>query len=424
MANRLEFIQKLQMMTGKLQQNKELNAISSGLISLLPVLIIGAFSTLFSSMPVEGYQKFLASYGLKALIALPAEMTTNMIAIYASFLIAFKFAESLDQDGLTVGVIGLMSFLVLTPFAVLDKVKALPYTYLGAAGLFAAIFVALIATHIYVFVVRHNWRIQMPAGIPQTVANTFNGLVPGFIVIIVFTCINGLFRLTPFGNVHSFVYTSLQVPLQNIGGSFGGLLVFVLLSQILWLFGIHGTMVTGTIAKPIYYAMDLENLAAFQHGDPLPHIIGWAFWIGYGIIGGAGSTFALNILMAFKSKSQQLKVLGKIALPTSIVRINEPLVFGIPIVLNPILAIPFVLMPVLGVTIGYIATVADIVPRMMGIMPALGIPIIINALIQGSWKFAALQVIIIGISFAVYYPFFKKLDAEKLKMEHSDDEKA
>jgi PTS system cellobiose-specific IIC component len=349
-------------------------------------------------------------------------MTTNMIALYASFLIAYKLAESLDQDGLTVGVIALMSFLVLTPFAVLDKVKALPYTYLGAAGLFAAIIVGLVSTRIYTFVVRHNWRIQMPAGIPQTVANTFNGLIPGFVVIIIFTCINGLFRLTPFENVHSFVYNSLQAPLQNIGGSFGGLLTVVLVSQTLWLFGIHGTMVTGTIAKPIYYAMDLENLTAFQHGDPLPHIIGWAFLAVFGIIGGAGSTFALNVLMAFKSKSQQLKILGKIALPTSLVRINEPLVFGIPIVLNPTLAIPFVLMPVLGVTIAYIATIFEIIPRMIGILPALGIPIIINALMQGSWKFVALQVIIIAISFIVYYPFFKKLDAEKLEMESRDRE--
>ncbi|EGO65038.1 PTS sugar transporter subunit IIC [Acetonema longum] len=422
MTNRQEFIQKLQAMAGKLQQNKELNAISSGLVSLLPVLIIGAFSTLFSSMPIEGYQKFLASHGLKQLIALPAEMTTNMIAVYAAFLIAYKLGELLEQDGLTVGIISLMSFLVLTPFAVLDKVKALPYTYLGAAGLFAAIIVGLVSTRIYTFVVQHNWRLQMPAGIPQTVANTFNGLIPGFIVIIVFTCINGLFRLTPFENVHSFVYTSLQVPLQNIGGSFGGLLVVVLMANLLWLFGIHGTMVVGTIVKPIYYAMDLENLTAFQHGDPLPHVIGWAFWVVFGIIGGAGSTFALNVLMAFKSKSQQLRMLGKIALPTSLVRINEPLIFGIPVVLNPILAIPFVLVPVLGVTIAYLATVAGLVPRVIGIFPALGIPIVINAFMQGSWKFVVLQLLIIALSFVIYYPFFKKLDEQKLKMEQDDRE--
>jgi len=202
-----KFKVRLQKIALSMQRNKYLSAISNGLAATLPVLMIGAFSTLLANLPIDSYKIFIADIGLKPFLALPAEMTTNIISIYAVFLIAFKLAESFEQDGMTVGIIALMSFFVITPFQLFDKVKAIPYSYLGAGGLFAAMFTALIVTKIYCVIVDHNWVIKMPDTVPETITKTFNGLIPGFICIIVFTTVAGLFSLTEFGGVHKFIYT-------------------------------------------------------------------------------------------------------------------------------------------------------------------------------------------------------------------------
>ena len=405
--------EKMTVIAGKIQSNKYLQALSGGLMLSLPLLIIGAISTLLSALPFEGYQAFIKDAGLKPYFALAANFTIDLIAFYVAFLVAYRLSESYEHDALMAGITSSIAFLLLTPIGVFDKVKAIPFQWLGASGLFVAMMVALLSTYLYMLIVDKNWVIKMPNGVPPTVTKTFSSIIPILVILAIFTAINALFSATEFKNIHNFIYKFLQIPLQHIGGSFWGLCAFIIISQVLWMFGVHGSMVTNVVAKPLLLSMDIANLAAFKAGEPLPFIISWSFRFLYSLLGGGGCTIGLCLLMAFKAKSEQLRTIGKIALPTSFCSINEPLVFGIPIVLNATLAIPYLLTPLLTTSIAYVLTVMGIVPTPIGIFLPTGSPMLFSAFVQGGITLVILQVFLVAVTIVSYYPSFKKLDAKK-----------
>ncbi|MGE6579147.1 PTS sugar transporter subunit IIC [Paenibacillus xylanexedens] len=412
MANEQKLSHKLQRFAGKIQQNRYMSAISNGLMSTLPFLIVGAFSTLFSALAWEPYQNFIAP--VKGIIGLASTMTTGIIALYAVFFIAYRLAQSFDKDPLVPAATALLSFLILTPVETFDKVRALPLQWLGAQGLFVAMFVGLIAARLYIWIVDRNWTIKMPEGVPPTVVKTFSGLIPAILVAVLFVVISGLFMQTSFVTVHQFIYTYLQVPLEGLGGSLGALIIALIIMQALWMFGIHGAIVTLAIVKPIWMSLDLANLEAFQAGAPLPNIIGLAFWY---IYANYAPMLGFALLLVFLAKSKQLRTIGKLGLPGTFFSIHEPLIFGIPVVLNPLLAVPFIVSPIVCAVLGYFATTIGLLPAPIGIYPAFGTPIFALGFIEGSWRLAAAQLVLIPVCMLIYYPFFRILDRQALERE-------
>lgn len=417
MANEKKLSHKLQRYAGKIQQNRYMSAISNGLMSTLPFLIVGAFSTLFSALAWEPYQNFIAP--VKGIIGLASTMTTGVIALYAVFFIAYRLAQAFDKDPLVPAATALLSFLILTPVETFDKVRALPLQWLGAQGLFVAMFVGLIASRLYIWIVDRNWTIKMPEGVPPTVVKTFSGLIPAILVAVVFVVISGLFMQTSFVTVHEFIYTYLQVPLEGLGGSLGAMIIALIIMQALWMFGIHGAIVTLAIVKPIWMSLDLANLEAFQAGAPLPNIIGLAFWY---IFANYAPMLGFALLLVFLAKSKQLRTIGKLGLPGTFFSIHEPLNFGIPVVLNPLLAVPFIASPIVCVVLGYFATTIGLLPAPIGIYPAFGTPIFALGIIEGSWRLAVAQLVLIPICMLIYYPFFRTLDEQALKREQDAQE--
>ncbi|WP_440110963.1 PTS sugar transporter subunit IIC [Paenibacillus sp. QZ-Y1] len=412
MANEQKLSHKLQRFAGKIQQNRYMSAISNGLMSTLPFLIVGAFSTLFSALAWEPYQNFIAP--VKGIIGLASTMTTGIIALYAVFFIAYRLAQSFDKDPLVPAATALLSFLILTPVETFDKVRALPLQWLGAQGLFVAMFVGLVAARLYIWIVDRNWTIKMPEGVPPTVVKTFSGLIPAILVAVLFVVISGLFMQTSFVTVHQFIYTYLQVPLEGLGGSLGALIIALIIMQALWMFGIHGAIVTLAIVKPIWMSLDLANLEAFQAGAPLPNIIGLAFWY---IYANYAPMLGFALLLVFLAKSKQLRTIGKLGLPGTFFSIHEPLIFGIPVVLNPLLAVPFIASPIVCAVLGYFATTIGLLPAPIGIYPAFGTPIFALGFIEGSWRLAAAQLVLIPVCMLIYYPFFRILDRQALERE-------
>ncbi|SPY17224.1 PTS system, cellobiose-specific IIC component [Paenibacillus polymyxa] len=346
-------------------------------------------------------------------------MTTGIIALYAVFFIAYRLAQAFDKDPLVPAATALLSFLIVTPIQTFDKVRALPLQWLGAQGLFVAMIVGLIAARLYIWIVDRNWTIKMPDGVPPTVVKTFSGLIPAVLVALVFVIVAGLFMQTSFGTVHDFIYTYLQIPLEGLGGSLGALIIALIIMQALWMFGIHGAIVILAIVKPIWMSLDLANLDAFQAGAPLPNIIGLAFW---SIFCNYAPMLGFALLLVFLAKSKQLRTIGKLGLPGTFFSIHEPLIFGIPMVLNPLLAIPFIVAPIICAVLGYIATNIGLLPAPIGIYPPFGTPIFALGFIEGSWKLAAAQLVLIPISMLIYYPFFRALDKQALKKEHEAQE--
>ncbi|MDQ0222612.1 PTS sugar transporter subunit IIC [Streptococcus moroccensis] len=417
------FTRKGQEIANKIQSNRYISAISNGLMSTLPIMMIGAFSTLLSSMQIEFYQNLIEP--IKGIIGLPATFTTNALSLYAVFAIANELAKSFKKDGTSAGYIALFSFLILTPVSTFElegapmPISALTFDFLGAKGLFAAMIVGILATRIYVFILDKNWTIKMPDGVPPFISKTFSGLIPAFIVAIIFTIISGFFAHTSFGSFHQFIYTVLQIPLQGLGSNIWSMLIALLIMQILWVFGIHGAIVVLAVIRPIMTALDLENLAAYQAGEAMPNLVSGSFW---GVYANLAPMLGLVVVLMFFTKSKQFKMLGRLGAPGALFGIHEPLIFGLPIVMNPILAIPYILTPVICTLIGYFLTVAGILPVTIGMQVPFGAPIFIAGLLQGSWVLGLAQVLMIPLSAAIYYPFVKILDKRNLEQEYVSSE--
>ncbi|WP_208588531.1 PTS sugar transporter subunit IIC [Gracilibacillus suaedae] len=418
---RQQILTKIQSVSGKTSNNRYLKAISNGLISILPVIIIGAFATLLANMNIGGYQDFIESIGLKTMFMIPANVTTGMLALYTVFFIAYRLASYFEKDGVGAGLIALICFLVLTPLSQLDDANVIPVEYLGAKGLFVAIIVGLTVSRLYVLIIDSKFLIRLPDSVPPTIGKSFNNLVPGIVITIIFTIVNVLFQLTTYENVHEFIYSILQAPLLNLGGGYWSLVVMILVIHLLWFIGVHGMLVVLPIYYSIWMPLGLENLDAIAAGETPTNIVHTGFYTTFISLGGAGATLGLCILMAFFAKSKRYKSLGKISLPASIFSINEPITFGTPIILNPYMFIPFIFAPLIIGTISYFTMLSGIIPIANGTHLPIGTPIILGPIVQGGLILIIWQFICIGMSVLIYYPFFRALDRKALTEEISSE---
>lgn len=418
--------EKIQNIAAAFAGNKYIQAISRAMMFIITPIIIGSIFTLLANLPIQAYTDFLSQHGITPILNLPATFTTNIMAVLAVFFIAYFLAKQFDKDGTMAGMLALISFFIITPLGEQTTkdgtVNYIPFDWLGAKGLFAAMLVGLLTARLYVWFMDKGFTIKMPDSVPPAVSTSFAGLVPGFAVSIIALLVAAVFKATPYGSLDQLIYTCIQIPLQGLPGTFGAFILVNLIIGILWFFGIHGTnIVLLGVMYPLYLALDMQNLNAYQAGQALPNILGYQFFVCYVIFSGTGATIGLVLLMAFKAKSKQYRTLGRLALPTSIFNINEPVTFGTPIVLNPYMLIPYLLAPIMTGSIAYAATAIGLVPRLNGVQIPWSTPIIASGIIEGSWRIAVLQVVLVAVSLAVYYIPFKFIDKKAYEQEHADE---
>lgn len=404
-----------QLIASKIQQNRYMSAISNGLASLLPLMVIGAFSSLLASMQIWKYQEWIDP--IRSYIALPSMFTTSMLSVYAVYMISNRLAMTFDMDGIIPGIVSLLAFCIITPVTNIEidsqSIAALSFEWLGPQGLFAAIIISLTTCRLYVWIVRKDIVIKMPDSVPPTISRSFIGLIPAIVICILSVILYWIFENTEFGSLHQMVYSVLQLPLQGLGNSIWSMLFAVFLMQILWVLGIHGAIVVMSVMTPIWTALDLQNLEAFRAGVERPNIIS-----GMTVYSMLPPMIGFVLVLLFFTKSKELKVIAKLGAPGALFGIHEPLMFGVPFVLNPILAIPYILSPIVCLLVGYILVVFNILPIGFGITLPFGTPIILQGFLAGSWKYALLQVLLVPVCMLIYYPFVKKLDKQKRELEN------
>ena len=393
-----------------IQKNIYLKAVMGGMMAAMPATIIGSLAALVKQIPIPAYQTFLTSHGIDAYLQVPINFTTNIIALIFVFCIAYSLADSFEVGGLAPGVVAMISFLFITPIQTTTdnwgQIKGLiPMDWLGSAGIFSAIIVALISARLFVFVVKKGWTINMPDSVPPFIKNSFASLVPGIITSVFFVVVSAVFSQTSYGNMHAFIYGVVQRPVLHLGGSIWSMLLVAVLVQLFWFFGIHG-MVVLTVMIPIWMTMDTAQLSAYSVGQELPNQIGLTFYLVYTV---GGTALGLAILM-LRAKSKRYWTLGKLAFIPAMFGITEPLIFGAPLVLNPLFAIPFIFGNVISVALAYLATIAGIIPPMTGINAPTGTPVILQALIAGHWQNALFQLFLLALWVVMWYPFFRIAD--------------
>ncbi|MDL5042026.1 PTS sugar transporter subunit IIC [Heyndrickxia coagulans] len=418
--------EKMTPMAIKLDNNRYITAIKDGFFGVMSLLIIGSIFLLLSNLPINGYSDFMASFLGKnwaTYFTVPYDVTMNVMTLYVIVSMARSLARTYKLDSIMVITSVLAAFLLLTPFiAFKDGTFGIPVSNLGAAGLFLGMITAIVATEIVRWVDSKGWKIKMPDSVPENVSRSFAALVPALFVLVIFDLIRIAFSFTSFGTLQAFIYHYLQAPLTSLGATLPATLLVLLVEGLLWCFGIHGSNVVGGVMQPIWLALTAENASAFAAGKAIPHIINYQFYSNFVKIGGAGGTLGLALCLLFFAKSSQYKALGKLAIGPGIFNINEPLTFGIPIVLNPIMMIPFIINPLVMAVVAYFAMAWGLVPYTNGTnIPWTTPPIIAGFLVSG-WQGAVLNVVQIAISFMIYFPFFKSADRLALKREAEEED--
>lgn len=355
--SRTSFIERYVMPAAlKIGGQKHVLSVRDGIILNMPFMLIGSFFLIFAYLPIPGYGELMASVfgdAWRDKMLYPVKATYDIMALLSAFGIAYRLAEKYRTlDPLSAGAMSLVAFVMTIPqvtlFTPADGSAAqivkgvLPVGMIGSQGLFVAIVISLLSTEIYRLVASRNLVIRMPDGVPPAVAKSFLALIPGFCVLAVVLALRLIVEASPFGDINSMITTLIGIPMSHVGGSLPGMIISVILIGILWTLGLHGDTIVLVFIRPVWLSNMSENLEAFQNGLPIPHIITQQFYDLWIAPGGTGALLGLVIFMLLRSRSQQMKQLGKIAAPGALFNISEPMVFGIPLVMNPYFFLPFI----------------------------------------------------------------------------------
>ena len=420
----------------KVGRNKYLLSIRDGFLVSMPLLIAGSFFLLIANFPIPGWTEFwgrIFGENWTTFMVKPTEATFNIMAIIVVMAIGYSFAGHMKVNKIFGAAISVVSWFLLMPYEVLVKgsllisgvdtnVSGIPLKWVGSSGLFVGMIVAFLAVHIYAFANSKGWVIKMSDGVPPTVIQSFAALIPATLVITVFFVINIIFSFTPFENAFNFVFEMLQIPLLNLGNTVWAMVTAYIFVHIFWFIGVNGGSVVGAVYNPILQTLAAQNLEAFRTGEPIPNIISQQFQDLFATFGGAGSTLSLLIAMLLFCRSKRIKNLGKLSLAPGIFGINEPIIFGLPIVLNPIMFVPFLLVPTFNIVVSYIVMKIGLVPYPSGVPITWTTPIIVSGFLSTGWTGAVLQVLLLIAGVFIYMPFIKIMDKQFMKEEMKEIE--
>ncbi len=402
--------------------NKYLNCIKNAFTFYMPFVIIGSFAALFKT--AAGFESFSFLKNLQPAFAAINFATMSSMSLVIVFLLGMLLAKKNKQPEYLAGMVAIMSYIAIVPQSVTAVVEGaqslvnnvLPASSMNAQGLFVGMFVAILSVELFTVLMKFDkLQIKMPPSVPAAISKSFNTLIPLTIVLFVFGIVGSLFVNFTGSYISEYMYVVLQKPLETVVQTPFGIVALVLVSQLLWIVGIHGGLVISPLRNPLLISALANNIEQVQAGGVATNPITMTFWGSFIVPGGAGVTIALIIGSYLFSKRDDYKMISQLSFLPGLCGINEPITFGLPIVLNPIMAIPFVLTSVMGTLIGLFATSIGFIPCSVVDVP-FGIPIIANAFMgYGTFNAVIVQLVIIALSILLYVPFIKIANRQYLK---------
>lgn len=406
----------------KLNNNRYLTALRNGFMVALPIIIFGSIFVVLANLPFldkligeDAYQAYQQA------LSPASQATLTIMGLFVIMGIGYKMVEQRGGEAIYGAAVSIAAFLILTPQMLGDTANVIPTSVLGAEGMFLGIFTAFIAAELYQLFVSKNLTIKMPQGVPSAVSRSFSALIPISLTLAIFLAIRILFGFTPYDTVQNFIYTIIQAPLTSLGSGLPATIIAVLLIQVFWFFGLHGQIIINSIFDPIWYALNNQNYEAFQSGaDVLPNIVTKQFIDTFIVgIGGSGMTLAVLLAIFVVAKSRQLKDLGKLGIGSGLFNVNEPVIFGMPIIMNPLVIIPWLLAPVIVAIVTYTLMSIGFVPRPAGVIVPWTTPALLSGYLATGNKLmgTVMQLINMGIVFIIWLPFLKVIDKQYYESE-------
>ena len=408
---------KLLPVANKLASNRYLSILRDAFMLAFPLTMFGSIVVVICNLPfLNDEMKAL----LNELLGSGQSATMSIMTVFVTFGIGYYLSKSYDVEGIFGGAISFASFLILTPFFVTSDSgetisNVLSLDRLGAKGMFLGMIVSFIATEIYSRTSRKGWQIKMPDSVPPAVAKSFAALIPAILTLSIFTAINAIVTVGLNTNLHDVIYNIIQVPLVGLGSSIWATLLAIFFIQFLWFFGLHGQILVNSVMDPVWNTLMFENLEAYKAGEHLPHIITKPFMEVFTVgLGGSGMTLAVVIIMAFFLRKKQYRDVGRLALGAGIFNVNEPVIFGLPIVLNATILIPWVIAPIIVTAFNYFVMAIGIVPAPTGVSVPWTVPIFFSGIIAtNSLAGGLLQIVDFILVGFIWYPFLRMLDKQE-----------
>jgi cellobiose PTS system EIIC component len=393
-------------------------AVRDGLVAIIPIVIIGSLFLLIALLGLPGtfsekaLVPALSSTSPKLLVFF--NMTMNFLSLYAAVAIGMNYAKHFKIDSINAALLSVVAFFMIN---INDLSNGMNVTNFAAGGLFAAIISSLISIKVYHFFLEKKITIKMPDGVPPNVANAFTALIPFFVIFTLLWIVRSIlnFDITAFLNsVLGPVFSGTDSIFVYVPRVFVGLL--------LWSVGMHGDNMIGPIFEPLKLQWVAENAEALAKGvdlKDLPHV--WTTVVERLTVWPAA---AWGILFwMWKSKLKQARTLASIATPAAVFTIIEPIVFGLPIVLNPFFIIPFILSGTIAAIVTYSAFSLHLINRVFVELPWATPPFISGYVATGGdWKGILIVLINFAIGIVVYYPFWKAYEKAESQKEDIDNE--
>lgn len=416
----------------KLGAQRHLVAVRDAFIAMIPLTIIGSFATLINNMPFKALSNFLAenTFG-QQIKSINGDIWWGTLAIMALLLvigIGYNLAKSYEENGLQAAMISTAIFFFLapqvasiTPEGATEAVVGwgfMQVSYLGTTALFTAIIVGLLATELFVKLGRVKALvIKMPDAVPPAVSRSFAKLIPGMLTVLIFAIIGLAVRTFADGAfLTDLINKYVGIPLSGVTDSLGGAIAITLFIHGLWFVGLHGSNIALPITSTLLTKLGADNAQIMATGSTEPlHTLAGPFFDAFVHMGGAGLVIGLLVAIAIAGRSRK----DMLALGTApaIFNINEPIIFGLPIVLNPIYGIPFIIAPVVTTIVSYLSIKSGLVsPVIVATMPWTTPPIVSGFLATGHISGAILATVNILISIVIYLPFVyaaERMEAKK-----------
>ena len=410
----------------KINRNKVMTAIKEGMMSSLPVTLIASVALILSNFP------FLSDFApsvdaiLKKIFAPISPVTLGLLAIYVIVGTARSYSKQKDIDPLYGIMCALASFLLVTPFTAVSDVVVngetikgaivnglIPTNVLGASGVFPALLITFISISVLAYLHNKDFTIKMPDSVPENVAKPFLSIIPFGGAILVALAIRLIFEMTSFGTLQNCVDTIITKPFLSFGNNIWVFLFILIVAQVLWFFGIHGTnLVLNTVWQPIAMVAMAANLEAFNAGEPLPYVLTAAFTCFTG-----QAKLSEIVALCVVGKSKQSKAIGKLSLVPALFNIHEPFVFGLPVIMNTTLMLPWIFVEALQAGLAYLLV------NLTGAIPIFQAPWTCPPIIQqliatnfNPWS-VVITIATFVLGFVIWIPFMKLLDKQYLAAE-------
>lgn len=424
----------------KIGSNKLLVAIRDAFIGIMPITMAGAIATLlnvfFRDIPNNYFPNLHIAENMNWLITINGNVWWGTLAVLSLVFVAslgYQISKIYKTDSLAGSMIAIGAFIAVTPQvatiagAAADGADAvgwgfLNYNYLSANGLFTALIVGLVASIIYSKLMVKKVTIKMPDAVPPAVSKAFASIIPGVIAIYLCGAVAWIVSALSGSSIGDLISTYIQMPFLGLSQGLGAVLLMVIVVQLLWFFGLHGTNIMGAVLEGTYLTATTMNDTLYQAGQPMEFIWTRGSFDSFVWMGGAGCTLALVIAVLIFSKRADSRAVAKMSAPMAVFNINEPVVFGMPIVLNPIYFIPWILVPAILTVIAYLVTAAGWVPYVHVIVPWV-IPPVLYAFLATGGSFAAALLALVNLIIAVLiWSFFVILANRYANVEEKDEE--